>query len=135
MGGPPAWLAGTVRLVPAARALVAQRTRASDYGSEGWGFESLRARQMSRSEACGLLGRAPRRTVPIRHRTAGQRRLERTQNLTEDGCCPLLAGRVPGRDRGVAAPQSRAQPGLVSMVSAEDHRHAQRACDLAGQSQ
>ncbi len=25
-------------------ALVAQRTRASDYGSEGWGFESLRAR-------------------------------------------------------------------------------------------
>ena len=26
-------------------ALVAQRTRASDYGSEGWGFESLRARK------------------------------------------------------------------------------------------
>ena len=25
-------------------ALVAQRIRASDYGSEGWGFESLRAR-------------------------------------------------------------------------------------------
>ncbi len=28
-------------------ALVAQRTRASDYGSEGWGFESLRARRVS----------------------------------------------------------------------------------------
>ena len=28
-------------------ALVAQRTRASDYGSEGWGFESLRARRIS----------------------------------------------------------------------------------------
>src|SRR5205807_225602 len=27
------------------QALVAQWTRASDYGSEGWGFESLRARQ------------------------------------------------------------------------------------------
>ena len=33
-------------------ALVAQRTRASDYGSEGWGFESLRARsRKSRSGA------------------------------------------------------------------------------------
>jgi cytochrome P450 len=29
---------------PTHPALVAQRTRASDYGSEGWGFESLRAR-------------------------------------------------------------------------------------------
>jgi hypothetical protein len=28
-------------------ALVAQRIRASDYGSEGWGFESLRARRIS----------------------------------------------------------------------------------------
>ena len=28
-------------------ALVAQRTRASDYGSEGWGFESLRARSLA----------------------------------------------------------------------------------------
>ncbi len=28
-------------------ALVAQLDRASDYGSEGWGFESLRARQIS----------------------------------------------------------------------------------------
>ena len=31
-------------------ALVAQRIRASDYGSEGWGFESLRAHQKSWSE-------------------------------------------------------------------------------------
>ncbi len=29
------------------QALVAQRIRASDYGSEGWGFESLRAHQIS----------------------------------------------------------------------------------------
>ena len=32
---------------PTHPALVAQRTRASDYGSEGWGFESLRARLSS----------------------------------------------------------------------------------------
>src|SRR6202035_740215 len=35
-------------------ALVAQRIRASDYGSEGCGFESLRARQPDTSEAFWL---------------------------------------------------------------------------------
>jgi hypothetical protein len=36
------WLGGLPRL---GVALVAQLDRASDYGSEGWGFESLRARR------------------------------------------------------------------------------------------
>src|ERR687892_2602357 len=55
----PVWLYGTPgkascrplgaarargRLIPPQPALVAQLERASDYGSEGWGFESLRAR-------------------------------------------------------------------------------------------
>ncbi len=35
-------------------ALVAQRTRASDYGSEGWGFESLRARKFLRGRSSYL---------------------------------------------------------------------------------
>jgi hypothetical protein len=38
---PPVAGFGQVRAAPA---LVAQLDRASDYGSEGWGFESLRAR-------------------------------------------------------------------------------------------
>jgi hypothetical protein len=47
---------GRGRLASPQPALVAQLERASDYGSEGWGFESLRARQpqttsLSRSEA------------------------------------------------------------------------------------
>ena len=37
--------AGTQKCRSTPQALVAQRIRASDYGSEGWGFESLRARQ------------------------------------------------------------------------------------------
>ena len=42
--GPPGRRSVSGTLALTHPALVAQRTRASDYGSEGWGFESLRAR-------------------------------------------------------------------------------------------
>ena len=63
-------------------ALVAQRTRASDYGSEGWGFESLRARHVRLTPLGGRLNAGvqghPRRTrqrqlpAPSRHRPASR---------------------------------------------------------------
>src|SRR5947207_15067680 len=39
--------------------------RASDYGSEGWGFESLRARNIIRRLACGNAGRTPFKICPL----------------------------------------------------------------------
>jgi hypothetical protein len=37
----------------------------SDYGSEGWGFESLRARNIIRDVTCGNAGHAPFKTRPL----------------------------------------------------------------------
>ena len=46
---------------------VAQRIRASDFGSEGWGFESLRARYSHSAEPHGFAGLFKRR----KHRPGG----------------------------------------------------------------
>src|SRR6266516_5015304 len=45
--------------------MVAEIYRSSDYGSEGWGFESLRARNIIRRLACGNAGRAPFKICPL----------------------------------------------------------------------
>src|SRR5205823_9630544 len=39
--------------------------RPSDYGSEGWGFESLRARNIIRRVTSGNAGRAPFKVRPL----------------------------------------------------------------------
>ena len=63
---------------------VAQPDRASDFGSEGWGFESLRARELFGSllRHCGLFGNWPvLRALALVARKSGGRRslLERTR--------------------------------------------------------
>src|SRR5580700_11895215 len=81
-------------------ALVAQLDRASDYGSEGWGFESLQAR---RAEILGAASPGPQgsavgtgpslRSVAITHRAAlGLRHLPRRGKPWED--CAAECGRL-----------------------------------------
>ena len=45
--------------------MVAEIYRSSDYGSEGWGFESLRARNIKGRPTCGNVGRTPFKICPL----------------------------------------------------------------------
>ena len=82
---PSRWALGSSR--GSQPALVAQRTRASDYGSEGWGFESLRARQVRPGQRhIGKKWFEPQRL--LREHTEKITVLIRSQKLRRGKCRP-----------------------------------------------
>ena len=55
----------TLRYAHASRSQRVTILRRADYGSEGWGFESLRARNIIRAVTCGNVGHVPFEPCPL----------------------------------------------------------------------